>query len=53
MTKPARGNAAKPLKLDMEFEDAMRELLSVDPDALRDEDESPSQPGRTQSEPDS
>lgn len=46
-----RGNASKPVKIDLEFEDAVKELLSVDPDALRDEDESPSQRGQKRSKP--
>jgi hypothetical protein len=43
------GNAAKPVKIDLDFEDAVKALLSVDPDALPDGDESPSRPDRSQS----
>jgi hypothetical protein len=53
MTASSRGNAAKPIQIDLEFEDAMKALLSVDPADLQDEDESPSQQDRKKSAPDS
>jgi len=36
-----RGNASKPLSIDLPFEDAVKTLLSVDPADLPDGDESP------------
>lgn len=45
MTRKNRGDAAKPLTIyPLEFEDAMRALLAVDPDDLEDAFESPSPP---------
>jgi hypothetical protein len=41
------------MAIDLDFEDAVNALLSVDPDALPDKAKSPSQPGRSQSAPDS
>ncbi len=47
---PGRGNAAKPVKIDLDFDDAVKALLSVDPDDLPDKATSPSQPDRSQSD---
>lgn len=46
-----RGNAAKPVNIDLDFEDAVKALLSVDPDDLPERATSPSQPDRSQSAP--
>ena len=45
------GNAAKPVNTDLNFEDVVKALLSVDPDDLPDKAKSPSQPDRSQSAP--
>lgn len=45
------GNASKPVKIDLDFEDAVKALLSVDPDTLPDKAESPMRPDRSQSDP--
>jgi hypothetical protein len=48
--KGSRGDAAKPLTLyPMEFEEAMKALLAVDPDDLEAASESPSPPAQKKS----
>jgi len=46
-----RGSAAKPIVIDLDFEDAVKALLGVDPGDLPDKAKSPSQPDRSQSAP--
>jgi hypothetical protein len=42
-----RGNAAKPVHIDLDLEDAVKALLSVDPDDLPDKAKSPLPPDRS------